>query len=233
MVGEELVYNVRYSFINLGQVRIITTARTDVNGIPTIHTKAFINSYSGIPFVSLNAIFESWIDTLFFSRKFLGKTKEGKSWDYSNYFFQYDSSRVVVESGRRDSVVEKRDTTNIQGEYQDGLSIFFYARQHLHSGRNMNVNTFVKEQKVNTYLNFANKRKAVEIDIVDYPIDVVEFDGTAQFEGIYGLTGDFEGWFSNDEARVPILAKMKVFIGSVTIELMQYTRQGWTPPRGG
>jgi hypothetical protein len=45
------------------------------------------------------------------------------------------------------------------------------------------------------------------------------------------LTGDFEGWFSNDEARVPILAKMKVILGSITIELMRWKRAGWTPPR--
>jgi hypothetical protein len=59
----------------------------------------------------------------------------------------------------------------------------------------------------------------------------VGFDGRADFVGIFGLTGGFEGWFSNDEARVPIMAKMKVLIGSVTIELMRWNRPGWTPPR--
>jgi hypothetical protein len=28
------------------------------------------------------------------------------------------------------------------------------------------------------------------------------------------------------------MAKMKVLIGSVTVELMKWNRQGWTPPRG-
>jgi len=30
---------------------------------------------------------------------------------------------------------------------------------------------------------------------------------------------------------VPIKAKMKVLIGSVTVELMDYRRAGWVPPR--
>jgi hypothetical protein len=60
---------------------------------------------------------------------------------------------------------------------------------------------------------------------------VVKFDGKLDFTGIFGLSGEFEGWFSNDEARVPILAKMKVLIGSVTIELMSWKRKGWAPPR--
>lgn len=225
------MYNVRYAFINLGQVRIVTLAETDADGVPTIHTKAFINSYSGIPFVSLNAIFESWIDKMVFSRVFVGRLKEGKAWYYSRYRFDYENNLVLVESGRQDTLVEKRGTVEIEGTYQDGLSIFFFAREHLHSAQRMNVRTFVKEQRVNTFLNFGRKKKAVEIDLVDYRIDAVEFDGAAEFEGIYGLTGGFEGWFSNDDARVPILAKMKVFIGSVTLELMKYTRQGWTPPK--
>jgi hypothetical protein len=71
----------------------------------------------------------------------------------------------------------------------------------------------------------------VEIDAVDYPIDVVGFEGNAEFVGIFGLTGGFDGWFSNDEARVPIVAHMKVILGSVTLELMSWKRPGWTPPR--
>jgi hypothetical protein len=67
---------------------------------------------------------------------------------------------------------------------------------------------------------------------VEYPVDVVKFEGVAEFKGIFGLTGEFTGWFSNDDARVPIKANMEVIIGSVTIELMQWKRAGWLPPRG-
>jgi hypothetical protein len=62
-------------------------------------------------------------------------------------------------------------------------------------------------------------------------VDVVHFEGRADFEGIFGMTGDFEGWFSNDEARVPILAKMKVIIGNIRIELTKWNREGWKPPK--
>ncbi len=96
----------------------------------------------------------------------------------------------------------------------------------------MNIPAIVKEEKVNTFIDFTNKRETVEVDAIEYPVDVVEFEGKAEFVGIFGLTGDFEGWFSNDEARVPIVAKMKVIIGSVTLELMEWKRPGWIPPRG-
>jgi hypothetical protein len=72
-----------------------------------------------------------------------------------------------------------------------------------------------------------------EVDAIKYPVDVVHFEGEAGFVGIFGLTGGFEGWFSNDAAQVPILARMKVILGSVKIELIKWKRAGWTPPRAG
>jgi hypothetical protein len=95
----------------------------------------------------------------------------------------------------------------------------------------MNIPTLINEERANTYIDFASRRTSVEIDAVEYPIDVVSFDGAADFVGIFGLTGDFEGWFSNDVARVPIMAKMKVIVGNITIELMRWTREGWNPPK--
>jgi hypothetical protein len=76
-----------------------------------------------------------------------------------------------------------------------------------------------------------DKKTSCEIDAVEYPIDTIEFDGRAEFVGIFGLTGGFSGWFSNDEAAIPIVAKMKVILGSVRVELKRWNRPGWVPPR--
>lgn len=230
--GEELVYNVRYGFIDLGQVRIWTADKERKGDYVAYYSKALIDSYKGVPFVDLHAIYESWIDTAVFSRAFVGKSREDDMWDFTRFGFQYDDKRVFVERGTRDTVVERRDTMKVQGLYQDGLSLFFYARDQLFSGKRMNVPTMIQDKQVSTYIDFTGEHTSVEVDAIQYPVDVVAFEGEANFVGIFGLTGGFEGWFSNDEARVPILAKMKVIIGSVTIELMRWKRLGWTPPRG-
>ncbi len=194
-------------------------------------TKALIDSYPKLPFVDLHATFESLVDSAVFSRAFTGKTKDGNYWDYARYTFDYAKNRIITEVGYRDTVIEKRDTLPISSSYQDGLSLFFYARDQLLSGKKVNVPTIVKEKKVSTYIDFTRQRSSVEVDAIDYPVDVIRLEGTANFVGIFGLTGDFEGWFSNDEARVPILAKMKVILGSVTLELMRWKRAGWIPPK--
>ncbi len=232
--GEELVYNVRYAIVDLGQVKIRVLSKTQTPDYLAYHSVANINSYRGVPFVELAATYESDMDSVVYSYAFVGKNKEGKVWDFARYKFEYDNKRVLVEKGRKDTIVERRDTMSIDRHMQDGLSLFFYARDQLFSGKRMNIPCFVAEQKVNTYIDFSrHERKSVDLDAVDYPVDVIGFDGSAEFVGIYGLTGDFEGWFSNDEARIPIIAKMKVILGSVTLELVSWKRPGWTPPRGG
>ena len=229
--GEELRYNVRYGPIDIGQVRIQTGKKLLANGAPAFQAYAYIDSYKGIPFVNLHAVFESVLDSMMFSRHFVGKSKDGDSYDFARYKFDYTKNRVFMESGSKDTIIEKRDTIVIDGAAQDGLSLFFYARDQLFSGRKQNIPAVVKEKKVNTLIDFYGKRKAIEQELIEYAVDCVGFEGTAEFTGIFGLTGDFEGWFSNDEARVPVMAKMKVIIGSVTIELMEWKRDGWKPPR--
>jgi len=229
--GEELTYNVRYAFLDLGQIRVKTIARERKPGVTAFSTLAYIDSYKNVPLVDLHAVFQSMIDSTVYSRGFTGKVKQDNVWDFARYHFEYDRKRVVMEIGQKDTVIAKRETLMVEGTWQDGLSLFFFARHHLFDGRDENVPALVKEAKVNTFIRFDKRRDDVEIDAVDYPIDVVGFEGNAEFTGIFGLTGGFSGWFSNDEARIPILAKMKVILGSVTIELMSWKRPGWNPPR--
>jgi hypothetical protein len=229
--GEELVYNVRYTFIDLGQIRIKTIGKTRDASFVTYDTRALIDSYRGIPFVDLHAVFESRMDTTVCSHGFVGKVKQDDKWDFARYTFDYDHHRVLMDIGDRDTVVAKRETLQVKGPQQDGLSLFFNARQHLFAGKKVHIPGIVTEKQVNTDIDFARERTSVEIDAVDYPVDVTKFEGELDFEGIYGLTGGFTGWFSHDDARVPILAKMRVIVGSVTIELMRWNRPGWMPPR--
>jgi hypothetical protein len=85
--------------------------------------------------------------------------------------------------------------------------------------------------KATTSIRFGVERDEVDIDAVKHDIRVMKLEGETGFTGIFGLTGGFEGWFSDDEASVPIVAKMHVLIGSVRIELIKWKRAGWKPPR--
>ncbi len=232
-VGEELVYNVSYAFINLGQIRLKVLDKNTNEEKVVYKTIAYMDSYRGIPFVDLHEIYESTINQNIFSYKFRGRSKTRRYTQYVTYNFDYPNGKAYFEHGKLDSVkrIEEYDTLNLKGYCQDGLSLFYFARQNLYMNESVNIPTVVNEKLCNTTINFYNKKTSVEIDAIKYPVDVIELDGRADFEGVYGFTGSFEGWFSNDEARIPILAKMRVIIGKVRIELMSWTKKNWTPPK--
>jgi hypothetical protein len=231
-VGEELQYRVSFWFIGLGEIKLKLTDQFEKEGQTRYRAEARIDSYHGNPFVNLHQFYESEFDTGLYSHHFEGRWLDDTSWHYVKYDFCYDSNKVFIEKGLCDPPrVEKCDTVEIKGRYQDGLSLVYFARGYVGSGLKTVVHTLIREKKGRTYFDFTNDRSDEEIDSVSYPVDVLHFEGEADWVGIFGLTGGFQGWFSSDDARVPILARMKVFIGSVKVQLQDWKREGWTPPR--
>ncbi len=231
-IGEELTYNVSFLGIDLGQVKVKNLETTTKDNRTTYKTIAYIDSYKGVPLVDLHAVYESIFDPAIYSTWFHARDKQDTQWISYIYNFDYSRQYVYVEEGRwKSGKIDRRDTLRLDTLTQDGLSLFFFARKHVADRNPVNVPVIVNEKKGNAYINFTGERTKEKIDAVDYPIDVIYFEGQANFIGVFGLTGGFEGWFSNDSAHIPILAKMKVLIGSIHIELVSWKREGWSPPR--
>lgn len=234
-VGEELVYKVKYLFLNLGSIKIRVNDRRVANGRTVYTATALIDSR--VPLIAdLHVRFDSEFDEQISSYGWTAVDSSSDGVFIRNIRFDYEAERMIVDRGRRENsayVVEQADTIPITERCQDGLSLFFYAREHVRERKEHNVPTVIDTEQVSTYINFMNKPGDVDIGALDYEVSVVEFDGRADFVGIFGLTGGFEGSFSNDDARVPIVAYMNVLVGSVKIELESWNRAGWSPPKAG
>jgi len=230
-VGEELTYNVSFFSYDIGRVRIRVTDVVNDSGHTSYRAAAEIDSYRGVPFLNVHAVYGSKIDAAMYSTWFDARDKEDDRWHEWEYFFEYSKSLLAIREGiwKSDTVI-RRDTLSLDTLSQDGLSLFFLARRYLRTAGKFSIPTYIREKKGVTFLNFTGERTNESIEQVRYPIDVIHFNGRAGFVGLYGLTGAFEGWFSNDAARVPILAKMKIFIGDIRIELTEWKRPGWSPP---
>jgi hypothetical protein len=230
IVGEELVYNVRYGFISLGKITVTITG-TDVTENGTAYqAKANIASYAGVPFVSLHHIYSTKMTTDFYSLWFESLEKKRNDWDVMRLNFDYTNMHVLVEEGLEGSV-ELTDTLEIDSFCQDGLSLFYFARGFVGIDENLTIPTLVNKDLVTTDFDFNGGRSSIKSKVVDYPIDVIELRGRANFSGIYGMNGAFRGWFTNDDAAIPIEAKLRVLIGNVTVELIEWNRPAWNPPR--
>lgn len=231
--GEEITYSVSYIGVNLGTIKIVNEGKQEINGKQVFKCKAYIDSRPGIPFVELHTTYESWIDpSATSSSQFIANTKENGGWTFDKYMFDYSNKQINTEKFKKNVKVDSKQF-NISKKYNDGLSLFFCARQLLYAKNTAVIPTMVMEDTTRTKINFVGKIENIEIDAANYPVRTVYFDGLADWTGVYGVTGAFEGWFSDDDARIPIKAKMKLYLGSAKIELTSWKRKNdWQPPKG-
>lgn len=230
--GEYIEYDVSFFGVKLGKISITTQEYVDFKGKKVLKAKAEMKSNPGIPFVSLHALFDSWMDTrLTNSYEFVGSTKGDENvWEREKFIMDYDNKMITYEKSV-DNVVTERKPMPFEKKVVDGCALFFFARQFTDLKKSIRVPTVIGSGISYTNLNFHGTKSQTTIPSVNYPIKTLFFDGKAEWEGIYGLKGYFKGWFSDDEARVPIKAQMNVYVGNVDIELVKWTRGNWQPPK--
>jgi len=228
--SEDLVYEVSWTFIKLGTIHIKTVG--DFKAI------AYIDSYQGLPFVDLHSVNYTEMDSAFYTKCGYAIDKDGKDWKGLRYMLDLSNKSVAIEELHHKDPAsppykcEIKDTMHLKStSFVDGLAIGYLPRLFIHSAQTMNVLTLLKGALGTTTFFFTGKRTTEDIGVLDDPVRVVEVEGSTNVVGVYGMTGEFTGWFSDDDAAVPIKGKLKVLIGNVTVELIQWNRKGWQPPQ--
>jgi hypothetical protein len=237
MVGEELEYRVSYSFFDIGIVKTRVTDRWEKNGRVIYRAEILMDSSPGLRWlVDLHIRFQGTMDDEPYSYTWVSEDSTSSGVEFRTMDFDYGRSKMYYAWGRRpphgSNSVSGRDTVPVRDRALDGMSLYYFARENVRQPRSWRLPTFVDNKEATTEIHFRDKREEIDIDAVDYPVRTVWFDGSAKFVGVFGLTGGFEGWFSDDEARIPIVGRLKVILGSVKVELISWKRGSWTPPRG-
>ncbi len=230
--GEELEYEVSYSFIKLGVIKIKITEEKGSGDNRVIRTTADIYSYPAIPFVNLNEKMESIYNLKGYSEYFRALHLGYEPQRYSEYIVNKKNNSLRVKKGIISPYKIKVDSiANINSHIQDGLSLLYHARRKVGLEIIDTIKCFIVENLSTAVINFNTGKHPVTIDNCDYKIDCIRLSGNANFVGLYGLTGEFEGWFTNDGFAVPVTAKLKVLIGSISVELKKWRKKNWQPPR--
>jgi hypothetical protein len=235
--GEELVYEVSWTVFTLGKIRVKLVSPEKKRSL--VRALAYTDSYD-LPFVDFHAFSTSEMDSSLFSEDASFFEKKDDHWERQLYSFNPSTRTFTTEYASVKEIsyapaqAKRYDSLKLQYQhFQDGTSILYFARAHAFDKTAIRVPTLVKGKAGYTNFYFPADRTTESIDAVPYPIKVIEMEGKAEFEGIFGLTGDFIGWFSDDGAAIPIKAKMKVILGSITLELKEWHRRDWQPPRAG
>ncbi len=227
---EDLVYEVSWTFFKLGSIRLKT--------FRDYTAEAHVHSYEGVPFVDLHSIHYTKMDSSFYSLGSRSIEKKENGWAGMNYVYDLTNNRLTVEETVQKDPQAKPDSRTVKDtlylpniDFMDGLSIAYLPRAFVHTNRSIDVPTVLYGKVGTTTFNFSGKKVTEELDVLENPVKAVELTGTTTVEGIYGMTGDFRGWFSDDSAAVPLKGKLKVLIGNVNVELIKWNRNGWNPPQ--
>ncbi len=228
--GEDLVYEVTWTFVKLGTIHIKT--------LGNFRAIAYIDSYEGLPFVTLHSVHYTEMDSTLHTTGGYALDKTGDIWEGLKYLPDASTKTVAVEQlYSKDPASppykrELKDTLHLQSPlFVDGLSIGYFPRLFIHATKTVAVLTLLKGNLGKTTFYFDKEKTTETIGALDEPVRVIEVEGTTDAVGIFGMTGAFTGWFSDDDAAVPIKGKLKVLLGNVTVELIKWNRKGWHPPQ--
>lgn len=234
--GEVLQYSVKWKFFRLGTITVRTKPYPGDSTGNCVRVCMLVESNPSLPFISLWEYNEAIIDLVnMTSLRYTALHYFGEKADSVSHEFLRDERTVKteiydIETG---TIVRRSRVPDVDW-YMEGTSLFFYTRHAALKREKCIVPTVVKGQMMTTSLEYAAETEEFEIDAWEEPIRVRRYAGVADWEGATsaGLTGDFTGWLSDDSAAIPVKAELKIFLGSIDIELERWSRAGWRPSAG-
>lgn len=228
VIGEELTYKVKWSFLRLGTLKTVVRDSLQMDGRKVYHTQLDIDSNPVLFFVNFHSIYESYINEEFFPHLFLAVEKiDGVKYD-TRYRFNYSEKQIEVKMTDVDDtsrVIEKN--IPLDEKIQDGMSLIFFARGNIQTPAKLNLKAFYNAQKGDLVLRMKGKGENVKIGALPGELPALEVDGRMNFKTIAGFSGNYRGWFATDAQAPPLKAELKVFIGNVSVELEAW--ENWLP----
>lgn len=232
--GERLQYKVSWLVFRLGTIVVTTDRVPNPSSRDEYRVRVRVDSNPALFFVSVHSEYESILSTSpVRPTSFTARELSESDTLVTRYTMNdsLDQVRMVQWRDPGHTNVKEAILDSVDAFYE-GSSLFFLARSLVHSGRSVSVPTLVEFEFFKTDITFTNIVSAVSIDAKDGEFETKELYGFAHFveSSLAGLSGEFRGWFSNDEAAIPLQAELNLSLGTADIELEQWSRGSWSPP---
>ncbi len=235
--GEVLQYKVKWSFFRLGTVTLKTVRDSSCHEPGDIKLIMIVESNPDLSFIWIREFNECVVDTrTVASRLFHARHRNGEQYTEIWHVADREAHRTYYRvTDKNSGAVIASDTLPGVESFVEGPSLFLLARCLSQCSGTKNVPTLVGGQLASTEITYGGAKELIEIGAMDNAVRVRKFLGNAHWQGgtEAGLSGEFTGWISDDDASVPIVAEVKVLVGSIRLELESWSREGWVPPAAG
>jgi hypothetical protein len=221
---EVFTYEVRYSFFKLGEVKVEITSDTLADGNRRLRLQSIITSNSSVPFVGKEE--NHYTSVLGISgsdlrvHEFWSDNVDEENYRKSEYVFDHDLQNVYAnEKG------ESPDTLALEEPASAGHALFYFSRLTAGVDTTVIFPVYINRKKSDLTMNQTTKTEMREYDAFPGEVKTYYGKGNTDIDGPFGFSGEFESWYLADDLRVPVEARVNVWLGNVKIKLIEYAKE--------
>ncbi len=223
-VNERFTYEVRYGFLRLGNVQVYLKGDTIYHDTEAIHVVTEMVSNRRIPLIGYKEThyhnFLAWNDTIPYGLRFWQNSLHHEMEERYVYDFDYNAGKVFsFEEG------EPVDTLELDRPADSGPAVMYYSRLFAGTDRHTSYPIYIDHEKSQVRMHFTSQKESYNSPAFpDEDVKAYYMSGNAEFEGPFGFSGDFTAYFKDDILRIPLEARVSIWLGSVRVRLVEYER---------
>ncbi|MFN0158070.1 MAG: DUF3108 domain-containing protein [Bacteroidota bacterium] len=215
-VGEKLVFDVNWKFVNAGEAIMWVPKYDSIAGRKCYKVEFQVNSNAFISsFYKVEDRYYTFIDVETIAPwRFEQHIREGTY--RRDFIAEFDQRRHVAKT--------------TEGEYpiapyvHDIMSAFYYARtldySNLKIGEGPLLHNFYKDKSHELRVKFLGRQ---EIEVLAGKFKTVVVEPMVREGGLFKSEGRIVIWLTDDERKIPVRVNTKVLIGSIDVELREYS----------
>lgn len=227
--GEKLTFEINYGFITAGTAQMMIAPNTvNINARPVYDITFTVNSSSAFGSVyKVNDYYKCYLDQAgLFPWRFEQHIKEGNYQRDFEALFDQVYKKVKTYTG-------EKDPKKFEGEFDipqyvhDGISAFYYVRTQSFAGMKpgdvMKLQNFYNDKTYPLDVKYLGK-ETIEVPAGEFSCIKVQpyfIEG-----GLFKSEGDITVWLTDDDRKMPIKVSSKIIIGSVDVDLTEYSGVG-------
>jgi len=224
--GEELKFDISWSFVTAGKAQLNSSKFVEANGQKMYLLEAYAQSYPVIDAVfKVRDINMSWIaEDLTRSTGYWQSVKEGSYSRDEWVIFDYKTNTYTIHKKNKKGNIEHRPHTFEGTGVVDMLSSLYFVRNQELPLKGEVFFDIVNRGDQYPLKVIVHGKEKVKVKAGKFNCIVVE--PVISGEGIFVSKGkSLKVWLTDDEYKMPVKMAAEVFIGSVKAELTEYSRK--------
>lgn len=215
--GERLRYRLHYGIIDAGEAVLeVNKSPKKVKGREVWHVKGTGRTLGAFNmFYKVRDVYESYIDANgIFPWVFVRRVDEGGHKINQDYTFYQHRNKVNNGDGKE---------FKVPSHVQDMISSFYYARtldfSNAKKGDQFTINVFLDDDIYPMKIKYVGKET---IRLRKGKFNCLKFNPVVQEGRVFKSDEDLEVWITDDKNKIPVLAKAKIKVGSIKMQLVEW-----------